>query len=536
MSFLQRLSRTQLVLLALFVFTVLCGIALRVYNLKGSGFFFYDEGLYLNYDRGILEFIQAHHLKGADAWQGFLYYARLALASGKSLWFFVIDSRFLWGGLTDWEFSKVMACVFGVATFPVFFLFVKRFYNSTSVALLAVALLALLPGHVFYSRSGLQEAFSIFLVLSGFYFYFFPRKFGWRTVLSGIFLAAAFFANYRLCMLPLLVVLTEFWIGVVERKGFDWRKYSWFFVAFFALMVLIGNLFNGANTTMIFAWVFHQGDTAKDVFSWVNFLSYPYYLFRLESWILTLFFFGNIYFVVQKRWDVLWPFVLVCAQVVIFSMTNEKGVRYIAVVLPFFVMSAAYVIQQVFDALSGVKRTAILVVIGLMFFLMAGKSAQLAQADSSYEKAARYLIEHEPDARFFSPQDTVMGLYVSPREQVRPVPVSFDGLLKLYNQGYRYLVLGPQSYVDCASGGRFVLPLRDYLGFIDARVDPVKVYPHLNYAMMERFVFEHSTNLVDSVRFLGSADIQKFSSLRIYDLSRCLPAMARIVDELRKRK
>lgn len=535
MSFLQRYSRSQLIFFALVTLAIACGIGLRVYNLRGSGFFFYDEGLYLNHNRAILEYIQSRPLSSADCLKAFSYYARLALGSGKSLWFFIVDSRFFWGGLTDWDFSKVMACVFGLLTLPVFFIIVRRYYNSNSIALLAVALLALLPGHVFYSRIGLQEAFSTFLVLSGFYFYLFPRKFGWRTVVAALLLAAAFFANYRLAMLPVLVALTEFWIGIVEKKGVGWRKVSWFSVTFFACMVLVGNLFHGANTVMIAAWIFHQGDTAKEVFSWVNFFSYPYYLFRLESGILTLFFFCNIYCVINKRWAVLLPAVLFVAQMVIFSTTNEKAIRYIAVVMPFFVMSAAFAIKSLYDVLSEKKRIALAIVLGVMVFLMCGKSAQIAQASSAYESAARYLIEKSPDARIIAPQDQVMGLYVNPRERIKPVPVSFDVLLKLYSQGYHYLVLGPQSYVDCASGGRFVLPLRDYLGFIDSKVEPVKVYPHLNQAVMERFVFEHSTNLVDSIRFLGSDELVQLSSLRIYDLSRIVPAMTRIVEELKKK-
>jgi len=535
MTFFERFSRKKIVFGLCFVAALIAGVALRLCHLRGSGFFFYDEGLYLNHNRAIMEFIQAHHLTGAEAWKGFTYYAHLALASGKSLWFFVVDSRFLWGGLADWEFSKVMSCIFGLATLPVFFLLVRRFYNSTAVALLAVALLAILPGHVFYSRSGLQEAFSIFLVTVGFYLYLFPRGFTWRTVLAGVFFAAAFFANYRLLMLPVLVAVVELWIWLVEKKGLDARKYSWFFVTFLAIAVLVGSLFNGANTTMIAAWVFHQGDTAKEVFSWVNFFSFPYYLFRLESVILALFFFGNVYFLVKKRWDVLLPFVLVCVQMLIFSMTNEKGLRYIAVVLPFFVMAAAYLIKACYDVSSRGWRIGLIVLLGVMTVLMLGKSTQIAQASSDYEPAARYLSDKGPDVGFLAPQEMVMQLYVRP-ERVKAVPAGFEGMIKLYNQGYRYLVIAPQSYVDSGSGGRFVLPLKDYLGFIDARAQPIKIYPHVNSAMMERFVFEHSTNLVDSIRFLASADSAKFCSLRIYDLGEVVPTMARIVEEFKKRK
>ncbi|NTV29006.1 MAG: hypothetical protein HGA80_02875 [Candidatus Omnitrophica bacterium] len=537
MEFFRSLSRPRQILLALTALALLCGVALRIYNLRGSGFFFYDEGLYLNHNRAILEFIQSHSpMNREDSWRAFTYYAHLAMASGKSLWFFIVDSRFLWGALRDWEFGKVMASVFGLATLPLFFHFVRRFSGSISTALLAVGLLAILPGHVFYSRIGLQEAVSIFLVLAGFYLYLFPGRFGWRTLMAGLLFGAAFFANYRLCMMPILVFTAELWTGLVERRGIDWRRFAWFFVAFLACAVLIGNLFEGANTVMIFAWVFHQGDTARDVFAWVNLLSYPYYLFKMENWILTFFFFGNLYFVYKKQWSLLLPFVLVCAQMFIFSLTNEKGARYIAVMLPFYVLSAACFIRALYDVLSVRKRLVLVGVSGIMALLMLGQSVQLAQARSDYEKAEQYLEDKQPGVKFFAAQDPVMQIYVGLSGRVKPVPGNFEGLLKLYSEGYRYLVLGPQAYVDLGSGGRFLLPLKDYLSFIDSRADPVKVFPHMNYAMTERFVLEHSTNLIDSIRFLASPDIQKYSSVRIYDLSRVVPVMARIADGLHKKK
>lgn len=537
MSFFKRLSISQRIFIAIFSVAILCGIVLRVYNLRGSGFFFYDEGLYLNHNRAVLEFIQAHSpMSPADAWRAFEHYSRLALSSGKSLWFFIVDSRFLWGALSDWEFGKVMACAFGLLSLPLFFLFARRFSGSTPVALLAISLFSLLPGHVFYSRSGLQESVSIFLVLAGFYLYIFPRKFGWQTFCSGMLFGAAFFANYRLCIMPLLVALTELWIGMVEKKGLDWRKFSWFVVVFMACAVLIGDLFDGANTVMIFAWVFHQGDTAKEVFAWVNLFSYPYYLFRLESWILTLFFFGNIYLVYKRQWASLLPFVMVCAQMIIFSLTNEKGVRYLAVMLPFYVLSASCIIKNLYDSLGGVKRILLMAAVGIMALLMLGRSAQLAQARSDYYKAAEYIESKGPGAKFLSAQEPVMLLYTNPSDSVKPLPGHFDNLLKFYTLGYRYLVLGPQAYVDSCTGGRFLLPLKDYLAFLDSRVEPVKIFPHLNYAVTERFVFEHSTNLLDSINFLKSDDIKKYSSLRIYDLSRVVPLMVRIVEESKKKK
>ena len=54
------------------------GVVLRLYNLLGSGFFFYDEGLYLNHNLPALELIRKFHPQGmADNWHAFLFYLQM---------------------------------------------------------------------------------------------------------------------------------------------------------------------------------------------------------------------------------------------------------------------------------------------------------------------------------------------------------------------------------------------------------------------------------------------------------------------------
>jgi 4-amino-4-deoxy-L-arabinose transferase-like glycosyltransferase len=514
------------------VLAAIIGIVLRFYNLSRSGFFFYDEGLYLNHNLMILELIRISPPHGfAESWHALLYYLKMALGSGKSFWFFIIDARFLFGGIHAWNFAKYAAAFFGVLSLPLVYTFAKRFYRSKEVALLAVAIMALLPGAVFYSRIALQEAFSIFLVLSGLYFYFFPRSFGWRTFIAGIILGAAFFSNYRLLMLPMIVLATELWFTVVEKDGGGLRKYIWFCVVFFSCVVLIGSLLDAANSRVIFAWVFHQEQMAGGRFSWVNLLSYPYYLFRLETWPFALLFFGNIYFVVRKRWNVLLPFILVLVQMAIFSFTPEKGARYLAVMLPFAVMSVAFLIWEfVQDARERFRIAAILVGAFLAVGLT-GKSFQLALASSAHAEAIHYLKASKgEDVKFFSSQELVDVLYLTHRKNVKAVAQNFNGLVADYNSGFHTLILDPQAYVSLCQGDKFTKQLKDYLTYIDGNLRPVKTFQHMNEAFLERFVFEHSENLAQSVRFLADKDIQKLSSIKIYDLEEAVPVMQRFLE------
>ncbi|MBF0122286.1 MAG: phospholipid carrier-dependent glycosyltransferase [Candidatus Omnitrophica bacterium] len=517
---------------------LILGVMLRLYNLLGSGFFFYDEGLYLNHNLLALEWIRKYHPQGmADNVRAFLAYLKIALGSGKSLWFLVIDSRFLIGGIHVWSFAKGAACFFGLMVLPIAYAFAKRFYRSKDVALLTVGLMALLPGAVFYSRIALQEAFSTVLVLSGFYVYLFFRRFEWRVILSGVILAAAFFANYRLLMLPFLVLAAESWVAVSQKKAFNARQYIWFCISFFACVVLIGSVLDAANMRVVFSWVFHQEQMASEQFSWMNLMSYPYYLFRLETWPFAFCFFAGIsYMVWRRRWVFFLPAILVLVQMGVFSLTSEKGARYIAVVLPFVCMVVSYGLLSMWEETRRHWRRGLLLFAACVLIFMAAKSIQLSQASSAHEKAVKELLSRDPDVKFFSSQELVDVLYLEKKDNVQAIPRDFQKFSEGFEKGYRYLILDPQSYVSLTQGAKFTKGLREYLGFIDGFQVPTRTYPHMNRAFLDRFVLEHSESLSESIAFINNKDIAKFSSLRVYDLSYVVPQMRRFVDLMKMKK
>ena len=66
------------------------------------------------------------------------------------------------------------------------------------------------------------------------------------------------------------------------------------------------------------------------------------------------------------------------------------------------------------------------------------------------------------------------------------------------------------------------LDLEGYLSFIDQSVPPVKEYTHFEPAMLERFVFEHSEDLLRSIEFLRSNKGGKLGRLKVFDVKQCL--------------
>lgn len=499
------------------------GLVVRFYNITSNDFIFYDEGYYLNWNRPLGEVLATHHLNGEDLVKAFDVYVTRSLGSGKALWFLLTDSRFFWGGFKDLFFARFLAAIFGTVTLGLTYLFAKRFFDSSRVAGLAMSLLAILPSHVFYSRVGMQEALSTFLVLAGFYCYLFPRSFGWRTLASGAIWGMAFFANYRLIILPVVVALAEiYWsFSLKERPAF--RKYLWALLIFFACVFGIGSLKGGQNTTVVFSWIWHQADMAREQWNGINVFSYPYYIFRLETVLFGIFFFGNLYFAYRRQWRELLPFFLVCVQIGIFSFASEKGARYLCVMTPFMAMSVAALVHR----LTAQKRFLadfVLACFLVMSVLMVQKSVMLAQHHSDYRSSAEFLLARDPGAKFLSTQNYVQNLYGEDQKHVEPCPHGFDELVKRYHQGFRYLVVCPQAYISWTEKNqRFHPRLEGYLEFITKRFKPVEVYPHFNEAMLERFVFDHNENLARSIQFLKIAARDKLGVLRVYDLAEVVP-------------
>lgn len=214
----------------LFLGTIVCGIlgvALRVYHITRNDFVFYDEGFYLNYSRFFGDIMERHPPDTfSQSLSAVWAYLRISLSTGKALWFALVDARMFFGGFKAWSFSREVACLFGVLTIFIVYPFAQRFYSSRRVALLSVAFCALLPSLVFYSRVGLQETLSAFLIVLGFYFYLFPARFGLRTFIAGLIFGAAFFSNYRLIILPGLILVVELWGSFSQRQIPNFRKIS----------------------------------------------------------------------------------------------------------------------------------------------------------------------------------------------------------------------------------------------------------------------------------------------------------------------
>ena len=499
------------------------GIYLRFYHITASDFIFYDEGYYLNFNRGFVEFAGQYRFQNIQDWlQGFYTCLRLSLPTGKALWFFLIDSRAFWGWGEVWFFPRLVAAIAGSLTLGMVFLFARRFYNSSWVAYVSVILLAVMPSHVFYSRLAMQETLSTLFFLGGFYLYLFPDRLNVRTFLSALVLVGAYFTNYRLIVLPVLVLVTEVFMGVSQKRIPNYRKYLWHVLTFFSLVFLIGSIDRGQNLNVTFSWMGHQAQLGKEQFQAFNLWSYPYYIFKLESIPFGLLFFGNMYYFFRKQTFYLYPLVLVVFQMLIFSFAQDKAARYLCVVMPFMVMAASSLIVFLFEENKNVVlRTAVSLVFLWTLSAFTLKSIAFAGFQSAYRPVMEVLSKADADVKVASSQPWVQNLYVKNKKNVVECPKEYPLFFDLQRSGFKYLVIDPQAYISFTDDGRkFSQLLTGYLRFITTNIKPIKVLSHFNRPVLERFVFEHNENLKRSLDFLNTPDAS-LGQLKIYDMAQC---------------
>lgn len=518
---------------------ILLGVSFRLFEITKNEFYFYDEGYYLSYNYTGLKMIDGN-LSGAreELPKMVRAFFRIAMMSGKGLWFILADSRVFWGGINQWYFPRVIAAAAGILTFFVLYRFARRYYDSRWTGILSAAILAVLPGHVFYSRLAIQETLSALFFLLGFYFYIFPKQFSWKVFVSAFFLGAAYFTNYRLIILPLLVAACEVYQSFALKRPPDFRKYMWNTLGFFVIVIGIGSLDNARNLLTILGWLIHQQGMAKGSFDLVNFFSYPYYLFRMENAVLALFFFGNVVWIFRRDRVKALPFVIAVCLMAGFSLPTEKGARYMVVIYPFIAMSAAYAFELFVTRRPQwwLRRLAAAVLI-LMLAAMTYKSYRIAQVNSDYKEAAEFLVAKDPGVKFLSTQPYVQGLYTQTRKHVAAPPFGFETLVVRYQEGYRYLVIDPQAFITWTKDGKRFLPKLDgYMTYVWRAVPPVKVYGHFDPLMLERFVFEHNQNLRRSIAFLRLAEQEGFGKLRVYDLEYIITDALRSLEQSEKYK
>ena len=238
---------------------IVTGICLRLYHISANQFLFYDEGMYLGYNRAFLNLVAnnpAHNLGEFGIILSLMFKA--ALTTAKSLWFFILNLRVFVLGPEAWFYARWVSALSGLATVVLLFFWTRRYFKSQRVALMSALLLLILPSHVFYSRLGMQEALSTLLFLSAVYLYMSNERMRWQFFLSAFLLACVYFTNYRMIIAPVFIAFIEGFNAFTAQKKLIWQKVALYFAVFYGIVLFVGCLYGGANLHITLAWMFHQ--------------------------------------------------------------------------------------------------------------------------------------------------------------------------------------------------------------------------------------------------------------------------------------
>lgn len=507
---------------ALSLFAIGLGIFLRFWHITSNQFLFYDEGMYLGYNRNFIELVAANPPR--DIHELFIILGlmiKAALGTAKALWFFLLNLRVFIFGPKAWYFARLISAFSSLGTIALTYFFAYRYYRSKNIAFLSIILLSLLPSHVFYSRLGMQESLSALLFLSALYIYLFYQNRKWSSVVSSLLLVCLFLTNYRMIVGPIFIVAIEFFESLRNRHAINWQRLIIHVGTFAAVVFIIGSLYGGVNRYVTFGWMFHQAQEAQSQRSFINIFSFPYEIFILEGFLFGILFWSNCFLVIKKQWSKILPFILVLIQMAGFSLAAEKGARYLCVVLPLMAIAAAVMIDHILH-FEKIRKYLIGFVI-LTCLSMAIQSFKIMQSQNDYARAVKLITEHDPKSGILSTQPLVEQLYVDNENSVKECPKNLGDFIDMYKQGYRYLILDPQVYISWTKDQqRFSPPLIDFLQSIYDDVPPLATMLHLNKVLLTRFVLDHNQNLIQSIKFLNNSSSHRYGEIRIYDIGQSL--------------
>ncbi len=510
---------------------IVLGCILRFTGIQQDRFVYCAEGMWLNHNREFVEMVAmrpSHNL--FDSFKAVFLFFRIGLETAKPLWSFISALRYYFTGPEGWHFVREVSAVSGCLTIFLVYILTKRLYQSVGIACLSAALLAILPSHLYYSQLGLQEAFSTLFFVLAVYLYLRKGELNYLMLaLSGFALALVFLSNYRMVISPIFILVTELYVSKFQGKIFNFKKVVWQTLFFLLFGIGVGIFNKGNNIYVSFGWMFHQSNLAKGHFEWLNFLSYPYFAFSLETIVFGLLLCGSFYFAYRREWMKFFPMTMVLIQMGLFSFSQEKAARYLCVVLPFMAIAVALVINEVLTQRHQWKNI-LYVCLAVMLVQQLKAVAAIVRFTTDYESSVALIQSKDPGAKMLSTQNEIQTLFTDHPNDVAKLPIDHRKLLSYAQAGYKYLIIDPQAYVSYTDDQkRFTLKLAGYLGFLNSTVQPVREFAHFHPELLKRFVFDHNESLLQSMRFLKANKDGQLGKLKIYEMKTCVEAIERVL-------
>jgi 4-amino-4-deoxy-L-arabinose transferase-like glycosyltransferase len=461
------------VIIALCVVLILAAAA-RFYNLKNCGISEWDSGMHLNgarsycaaasyfYKKLLHEPVSSFGEYMVKNGGGYPY-------STKPL-FYPMAAVFL-SVFGEHDYSLLfLSAIAGILSVFMLYLIGKEIFNPYA-GVVSALMLALSPYHIHYSKSGLSISASILFILLAVYFYIKSLKPAKRPVfymgLAGFCLSGAFGCHYNLFWFAPFFLFIDAADYLLNRRetgvGGEISRLAAFIGAFMLLFLIYALPFEIAGYLTKDLISRHAGvpyhiEGYFEQFKWntsqvggINFsLDNSVYYIRLlkivENPVMLLLAIAGIFILINRmRKKIVTVEALVlflCVfPMLLWSFYVYRAGRAIAVLIPFFILSAALTVERLTDIINKPKAGKIVLYALFILMISAGlyKSLPAINEYSGYKSAVDFMAK-QGSVKHISNMPPISVFYAGPDNTNVNSAVSPQEVRRFYNEGFKYFL------------------------------------------------------------------------------------------------
>ncbi|MBU2600444.1 glycosyltransferase family 39 protein [bacterium] len=535
----------KLFLYLLLIIILFLGGLLRFYHLKEKGFFLTDEAANSR-EAVFVESLFSHTFKSlffknitdqerATYISNHLEGLPLANPKPGHASLIALFGTFT-AGVKDYT-SSLMSAFFGLATIFLIYLLGKSLYSS-QVGVLTAFLLSISGYHLLYSRQGIGEINTLFffVLATTLYLQSIKDKYFslWYLALSGLFIGIAYSCNYRWILMPMFFFLYELYFFYRKRPYFSTENLKRFLTLSIAMILplaiyelfyhLVLIIFRRANVIFSFRTYFELlfdnfyrfGGSAS--FNIYDFISYPYYLYKLEGIIICLLLIYGVFKLIKSyqplHFIILSPFLI---SLIFFGFYSADFPRFFVIALPSIFLIIAKSLEDLIKSSTSRKKKILILILILIGIFSVPKIRNILSLNSGLRESFKFL-ESLKDLKHITTHEQVSLFYVKDPKLVKDIRSikNLANLKDLYGEGYHYLLVDTQKYIT--KFPHFPLESSPLLVKIESKIKPILVIKE-NRGLYFQYWFEHCVvSFSKTLAFFKNVDKKEVSEVRIYHL------------------
>lgn len=494
-------------------------LLLRFYGLKSKGLVMFDEAWYLLETRFFLNLLKGdEYLKLLSACppsmdrelrlQDFGF----PLRSYKPGHLLLMTILSLIIGLRDYT-GLFLSAIAGVVTIYLTYLLGRFLYNEKT-GVLASFLLAFMPYHIFYSRSGFAEMDSTLFFLLALLIYLAKRS-TLGLVLSGLTFGFSITCNFRMSIFLLLFILSEWHIFMKEWRGLG--------LLIMRLLLFILSLLLPILIFELYSIALHSSyPILRDFPTYLGSLKvmlnknrpippdpFPFLLFLLRlvgPIYCLLFIIGMILLLRRHTFKDLFIVGVFLIPFILYSFITSftTGPRTLCPSLPAI---AIIIACGILNIVTRFRLQHCLMVLVLLFglFINGFEGYRILRLKSGYKEAVQYIIDHGSPK--YLTTSRVKSVFYHTSQYSLWAPYNLEELKWFHNMGCGYLLLDQRKYTK-----------RDRIAFvklIQNIATPCHEVPNNVGRYWVHFYDDGLGDMVDEI-----LDDESFGKILIYDLGK----------------